>query len=406
MPVIGGAGLGQVAVLLSAPLIARLYTPEDLGIAAGIISVLVLAGSGASLRYEAAIPLADTEHESSSLFRLCLGLTVIVSLLVGAAAALLHTEGILGFGQFPIALIILLAVLVCASTAMHELYSYSIGIRGRNFGALGVSSGLQGALRSGYQIAGGLLSASPVQLIVSHFIGYVGAIVSLAGMDRTRPTVQTNMRDCLGAAVKHRRFAALGAPSVLLNRAGLMLPSILFLGMHGPAVAGWFALANRIVTLPGTVIGDALSKSFKAEAARKIRDDDVETLKELVRFQFRSMALLAIPLVILAGYLSPLVFSSVFGQRWATAGQYAQYLSLVLGMRMVVAPIAQILLLLGKQHWQLGWDSTRLVAIVLSIALPLRFGGDAMTAVISYSVVTASLYVVLGWSVMRALRSA
>ncbi len=53
-----GTALGQGLVLVSAPLLTRLYTPTDFGVLAVYGSIVSLVAVAASLRYELAIALS------------------------------------------------------------------------------------------------------------------------------------------------------------------------------------------------------------------------------------------------------------------------------------------------------------------------------------------------------------
>lgn len=77
----GGTAGAQILLLLAAPLLTRLYTPEDYGLLAVHGSLLAIIGVVASLRYELAIPLPEENQEAANVVVLCLLLLVVTSLL-------------------------------------------------------------------------------------------------------------------------------------------------------------------------------------------------------------------------------------------------------------------------------------------------------------------------------------
>jgi len=58
---VGGTAGAQILLVLAAPLLTRLYTPEDFGLLAVYASLLALIGVISSLRYELAIPLPEDD---------------------------------------------------------------------------------------------------------------------------------------------------------------------------------------------------------------------------------------------------------------------------------------------------------------------------------------------------------
>lgn len=63
---VGGTTGAQLLAVLAAPLLTRLYTPEDFGLLAVYASLLGLIAVIASLRYELAIPLPTDDTEAAA----------------------------------------------------------------------------------------------------------------------------------------------------------------------------------------------------------------------------------------------------------------------------------------------------------------------------------------------------
>jgi O-antigen/teichoic acid export membrane protein len=58
---VGGTATAQVISILASPVLTRLYTTEDFGLLAVYGSIIGIVGVIASLRYELAIPIAETD---------------------------------------------------------------------------------------------------------------------------------------------------------------------------------------------------------------------------------------------------------------------------------------------------------------------------------------------------------
>ncbi|KEO81011.1 oligosaccharide flippase family protein [Tumebacillus flagellatus] len=74
-----GTVLSQGLLVLIAPLLTRLYTPEEFGLLAVYTSILSLVLVVASWLYELAIPLPDDEQDAADLLGLCLLLVLVMT---------------------------------------------------------------------------------------------------------------------------------------------------------------------------------------------------------------------------------------------------------------------------------------------------------------------------------------
>ena len=76
----GGTAAGQAITVLAAPLLTRLYSPEDFGLLAVYTSLLMTIGVIASLRYQLAIPLPKSDEEAAHVVVLSLFIVLGISL--------------------------------------------------------------------------------------------------------------------------------------------------------------------------------------------------------------------------------------------------------------------------------------------------------------------------------------
>ena len=80
---VGGTAGAQLVVLLAAPLLTRLYSPEDFGILAVYVGILSLLSVIASFKYELAIPLPEHENEVVAVTLLSFFLVLVIATLSG-----------------------------------------------------------------------------------------------------------------------------------------------------------------------------------------------------------------------------------------------------------------------------------------------------------------------------------
>ena len=83
-----GTAAGQVLIILASPALTRLYSPEDFGAFAVFSATLFCLLQLASMRYDWAILLPESEREAASLFILSFGITTVFSAVTGSAVLL------------------------------------------------------------------------------------------------------------------------------------------------------------------------------------------------------------------------------------------------------------------------------------------------------------------------------
>jgi lipopolysaccharide exporter len=140
---------------------------------------------------------------------------------------------------------------------------------------------------------------------------------------------------------------------------------------------------------------------FLAESAEMVRERPAE-VPAFFRSVTRKMLLPALGLLCL-GAVCPFAFPIVFGPQWKTAGLYAAILSISCGAQLIVSPVSTIPILRQRQDLQFALDALRMVAVVLAVWLPSRYGAGGTVAVGCYAAVMTAIY---GISYLTYLRLA
>ena len=122
------------------------------------------------------------------------------------------------------------------------------------------------------QVIFGLAGLKAFGLLVGYALGYVLRFVLfllvLPAADR-RQLASCRVRRFWPLACEHWRHAVLGTPARLLQNAVQLLPAILLAALYDPAIAGLFALAQRILVMPVRLLSHAASQVFLGEAVTR-----------------------------------------------------------------------------------------------------------------------------------------
>jgi O-antigen/teichoic acid export membrane protein len=179
----------------------------------------------------------------------------------------------------------------------------------------------------------------------------------------------------------------------LINTSGLALPALFLAQYYGAQSTGWFALVNRVLGVPGALIGASIAQVYTSEAAKLSRSNP-ERLMFIFLKTTRHMLYIGLVPCILFTIFAPWFFQIVFGHAWREAGEYARYMAFMFYAGFLNSPVAMTLNILERQRMQFAWDASRLVLTILAILLPSHLGYGPRIAILSYGVAMTLMYAI------------
>lgn len=401
----GGTALGQSLIALGSPFLTRLYTPSQLGLLAVYAALLSTLVPASSLRYEVAIPLPEDEGDAFNLLAVVMAcLVAVCALLLGVVpfvrAGLSRVTGSPALGRY---LWILPFGLLAAGT--YQALSYW-AVRKGTFGLIGRTRLVQAGGQVGAQVAFGVFGFGAGGLLVGDVVGRLGGASTIAmGVLQGRPQksgtiTRSRMRE---VAKRYRRFPLFGTWSALANSASLHLTPFLVAVTFGVREAGWFTVAQRVMALPATIVGQAVGQVYLHDAAAAVRTN-LASLRDLYVRTARRLILFGILVFVPIVLLAPIAFATVFGSDWRRAGVYAQITAVMFLFQLVVSPLSQTLNVIGRQDLQLGWDVSRLVAMIALFWVARAAGWSDLLTLGTFALMMAIMYLALGIVTLRMIR--
>ena len=401
----GGTAVAQLVTVLVSPITSRQYGPDAYGVANVFLSLAGILSPLAGLTYGYAVVIPKEDTDALTLARIAAwssvavaaAVVVVVGVLNGQIAALASFSG-------PEWLLLALAPAVLFAGLSTVLSQWLI--RKRRFRTLGGLSAGQSLAVNGARVLLGLAVPTAWVLVAVSVLGsafysvvaWFGARPSLRDARPSRSSVPP--RPWRETARRYRDFPLYREPQMLLNAVSANLPVILLGAFFGPAIPGLYGLARNVVSLPGRLISDSVSKVVLPHAAEAAQRG--ESLRPLVaRTTMLLMAIGVVPFgtVVLLG---PWLFGVVFGQDWSTAGEYARWLSLWAFFAFANPPSVQVVPLLGLQAWFLVYEVGLTAARVVAIVVGAEVLGGSLAAVALFSVVGVVANLVLIASVTVA----
>ena len=382
---ISGTGFAQLVALLALPVITRLYTPADFGLFAVYAAILSLGTVVVCLRYELAMVLPKKDGTALLVYKLCLFATLLSTVLMalmvlfaGESLASLYSVS----PQSPLFWFIPLSLLV------GGLYKAGMfwHTRKKNYRRLAVAKISQSVPQTMIQLLLGLTTLGVVGLIIGEIAGKACGVLALRrkypGRVEVKKKITAKRLVCIAAAYKH--FPLVSSWSTLINQLGVVAPAIFIAASFGAEVAGWYAMAQRLLAVPMDLIGQSIMSLYIGEFSALKRENPQAMQALFGKFLSRMFLAGVIPvLAILAA--GDWLFTNVLGAEWEEAATYAKVLVFAFWFRFAVSPLSQTLNLIERQDIQLGWDVARMILVAIGFTAVLLFDLSAIITVVIYT---------------------
>lgn len=395
-----GTMLGQGVMLLSLPLLTRLYTPDTFGLMAVFLGVLVPLNAVASLRYEVAIALPRDESTAQKLLVIALVLVLVFTSVLGLVVYSVAPDLLRGTDLAAlIPFLWLLPVSFLGGGLYHALSYYAI--RQQRFGAIAWSKVTQGVGQASAQVGLGLLGLGLGGLLVGivvRFWGGTGALLKQLWREMKSWSWRPERRDLLRIMTTYRRFPLLSSWATLIQVGSTHLPAIMLAVLYGPLAAGWFSLGQRVLEAPITLLAKSASQVYIGEASATIRQRP-DNLHDLYKTTLWRQLKLGLPLMVFVMLPAPWIFPLVFGNDWQTTGVYVQLLSLMFLLQFLAQTVGiETLTLLEHQGWHLLIEATRIGIFIVLFATAYIVGFSDVVFVALLGAVAAFAYFVYLWA--------
>ncbi len=386
-----GTVLGQAPFVIASPLITRLYAPGELGIYGLTLAFVGIVSPMAGLRYELAAISARDPQESRSLLLLSALAIIPVTMLSTAALGLLKLAGIGSYNLLSWTLVGAAAALIGAAGVYSTLRSRSV--RHYQFKILANSIALQGSIRAAVPLALAPLGAGAPALVGAELLARIASVWMLtSGMTAAARFASLRISPSLMAtAAKLWKYPLLLAPSALMDATAIALPLPIIASCYDIAAAGKFALAQRLVMLPASLIASSVGDVFHAHAAASTQSSSGAT-RRLALSTARRLLLVALCAYLPVAAVAPFAAAWLFGQSWSAVGALIAALVPSCIAQTVVSPLSRSLLLNNREERKLIADVICLILPTSTLYLASAFSITSAVACFSIASVVAFVF--------------
>ena len=381
----GTAG-GQAIAVLASPFLSRLYTPDEFGTFGVYLALVSIAAVAVSLRYEAALPLPESEDEAVGVLVLTFVVTVVMTILAGLVMWLVvdHVTVPPDFRGLLWLMPLGLFLTGLQRRPLDLLGDPPAGLRGQR--SVEHRPGCDpsrhpagpGTPRRGVRGDGGRLRGRPGERRrQARLHDRSGAVAAGA------PRVVGRLR---AAALRYRQFPLFALWSSLLSIISQQAPILILAAIFDATVVGWFSITVRVLLLPSAIVGNAVGQVFYARVSRSDLEDITRTSATL----YRSLVTLGAGPMWLLAIGGEYAFGLVFGDAWREAGQYAQWLAPWLLLEFVTSPLSPLAYVRDKQPGLVAFQGALLGVRVGALFVGAALGG-AKLAIALYGLSSAGL---------------
>lgn len=392
----GGTASAQIIGMLLTPIISRLYTPEDFGVLASFIAFTGALKFVSSFSYDYAIPVAKGDEEAVNvlvlsslvLFSVTLITTFFLVFLADRTLTFFSADTISAYWYFiPIGLFF---------EGLHKVFS-QWSYREKNYRIIAKTKYTQALSQNFGKLFMGILGMAPIGLLIGSVLGKSAGVTSLILFflnNQSKVYKKISIKKIKEVAIKYRNFFFYTTPKKSLSGITKSIPPLLLISMYSVEVAGYFAMAKTVTSIPVALIGTSISNVFYSEVA-SLRKNNPEKVKALSNKLLKYLFLCgSIPLVAILGW-GPSIFSLILGENWYEAGIYASLLSVSVFANLIFAPISKVFEIYEKQIMGLYLSLLNIFLVTIAFGVSILLSLNSYWTIGIYSISITIYYLSL-----------
>jgi len=385
---LSGNFFAQIIAFCAAPIISRLYTPDDFGAMTLILTCISVTSILASLRYEQAIvlPKEDSDGKNLVILSMLLCLTISTSL---AGTLLFIGKDISRYvtqfhGREDLILMIPLGICVYGFLQCFTFWQ----ARKKNFSAISWNQILIQVPGAGTKIvAAGFIGSTAVWLVAGNIIGQLIAVAVLASISFSQifnTKTKTGIGHLMDVASKYSDFPRFRAMNGFVNELSQNLPVFMLAYFFSNRVVGYFGLANSVLKKPVELFSQSMTNVFLQKIAESNANGrGLKRSLQKATYGLAAVGIVPFAILMISGkFLCVLIF----GNSWATSGLYMQILVPWLFTLFINPPSTQVILVKRKLKFNLYFDVVTIVLRAVALYVGAWLTTEPWVAILLFSI--------------------
>lgn len=382
-----GTMVAQVFGYLFAPVLTRIYTPEEMGELGVFLRVVAVGGAIATLKYENAIPIIKRDVDAFRMYRYVIGWITKVALLSGVLL-IIPFFGVFTWDNFLYYAAMPLSILIVGYGNLGTTWA----IRKKQFKHISYFKS-SGAIGSNIlKILFGFMGLGYIGLILGHLLGtlitnYWFAKDYLKNIKLF--TIPKRSKRNLVLARKYDRFPKINLPHVMMDLGRDLLLALIISQIFTKFEFGSYDHSYKMLRMPLVFVGVALGQVFFQKCAERVNNR--ENIQGLLLKAVKTLVMIAIVPFTIIFFFGEELFSFVFGENWATAGKYSEIMAPWLMMNFITSPFSTIPMVINRQKEFFWFGFMSSCTLILGFLVPYYIFECNMLQLLQILSVTQSL---------------
>lgn len=383
--------MAQLIVIISSPLLTRLYTPEDFGVFALFLSVITILATLANLRYDQAIIIPKDNEKGKQLVYLCLFINLFVFTITFVILYLFSHDIFRFFNLEKLQGFYWILAISVLFIGVFQAFNYWL-LRNKEFDTIAKIKVQQSLVIVICQLI--FFKFGALCLLVGHTVGQLFGVLKNGYNFLT--TTKINFITMKEVFFDYINFPKYSIWSALLNNIGAQLPVFLFTLYFSPAIAGLYLLTQRVIKGPLTIVSQAVTQIFLSN----LRNEESSIQNKILKINNFLTTIVLVPLAIIV-VAGEQIFSIVFGEGWGEAGKVAAILIPWIFMVFLCTPIGSLLEYKGMQKEYLIFQVCLFVVRIMSIGVGIFLFDKYTDTLILFSIISALAWMGFLYFVMK-----
>ncbi|MCU4384211.1 lipopolysaccharide biosynthesis protein [Acinetobacter radioresistens] len=383
--------MAQLILIISSPILTRLYNPNDFGLFALFLSVLTILATLANLRYDQAIIIPKDDNKAKQIVYLCLCINIFIFIFIFIILYFFHKNIFSIFNIEELNNLYWILPFAILFIGIFQSFNYWL-LRSKEFNQIAKIKIQQSVVIVGFQLVFFRLGA--LCLILGHTIGqFFGVLVNgFLFLKKNKP----NLSGMKQVGHEYRNFPIYSIWSALLNNIGSQLPVFLFTIYFSPAIAGLYLLTQRVIKSPLAIISQAVTQIFISN----LRNEDHVIKDRILKINNFLTTIVVVPLavVMVAGEN---LFSIIFGSQWKEAGTVAAILVPWIFIVFICSPISSLLEYKGLQKKYLIFQICLFLSRLISIGVGVYLFDEYNHTLLLFSTISTLAWIGFFYFVMK-----
>ena len=385
LTLMSGTVIAQAIPIAIAPILTRIYTPDDFGLFAVFFAILSIFSVVMNLRYENAVMLPKYEEEALSIFILGFLINTAISLILFIIVLFFNRPITELLGDERISFWLYFIPITLFFVGLFNLLTL-FNNRQKNYRDIAQATVLKSIVMGVVQISIGILKSGAVGLIsgqiLSTFFANLRLFKNIYKKDNFKNSF--NSEKIVAMAKRYKQFPLFSLPSSFINVLANHLTNLLISSLFSVITLGFYSLVQRMLGIPSALIGQSIGQVFYEEGVR-LKHQKGE-ISELFNRTLKKLIFIGFPLFFALFWSVKPLFILIFGEEWAVAGEYAQIVIPMFFIRFVVTALSIVYDMFGALKIELIWQIVLLSGSILLIVLSSSFGVEFKDFLISLSI--------------------